>query len=115
MMYQSLKKYFLMLSLGFTPLLTHAQFDSDNATSLVNSMARFINKTVIPLLVLLTLVYVIYGVFQYVKEDGGDTEREEKKKKIFWGIIGLFVILSTWALVFVIANSFGLETGGTLR
>lgn len=120
MIYRSLKKYLLIIYLGFIPFLAHAQaatnsISSDNASSLVSSLTKFINKSVIPLIVLLALVYVMYGIFQYIKEDGGDAEREEKKQKIFWGIIGLFVILSVWAIVFMIANTFNIQSGGILK
>ncbi|MCD5390161.1 MAG: hypothetical protein LR005_02145 [Candidatus Pacebacteria bacterium] len=115
MFYKSIKKYLLIIFLGFMPFFTNAKFDSGDATSLVSSITGFINKSVIPVIVLLALVYVMYGIFQYIKEDGGDTLREEKKQKIFWGIIGLFVILSVWAIVFMIANTFDLQPGGTLK
>ncbi|MFT6829799.1 MAG: hypothetical protein ACJAV6_000636, partial [Candidatus Paceibacteria bacterium] len=41
-------------------------------------------------------------------------KRNEKKQQIFWGIIGLFVIVSIWGLVAVVGRSFGLFAGGTL-
>ena len=97
------------------PLLSFAQaskissIDSSSATNLVTSIAKFINYWVIPIMVLVALAYFIAGVVMYIGENE-DTKRKEKKQKMFWGLVGLFVMLSVWSLVFVIANTFNIST-----
>jgi len=99
----------------YTPVLLFAQFDSSNAESLMESISEFLLERIIPTLVLLALVYTVYAGFSYVAVDPDSTEKEDKKKKIFWGIIGLFVIVSIWSLVAVVGRTFNLFAGGSLR
>ena len=70
-----------------------------------------INQTlnsIIPVLILLGVVYFVWGVVRYVIADG-----EEAKKKgrdqIIYGIIGLAVIVSLWGLVNILVATFELK------
>ena len=96
------------------PGVTYAQAGSD-ARSLVTFLTELITKNLIPLFIALGLVYTIWAVVMFIAADPESTEREEKKQQIFWGIIGLFVIMSIWGLIAVIGNSFNVFAGGTLR
>ena len=94
---------------GFAQASKISSIDSSNATSLVTSIAKFINYWIIPIMVLVALAYFITGVVMYIGENE-DTKRKEKKQKMFWGLVGLFVMLSVWTLVFVIANTYNIST-----
>ncbi|MBI3888811.1 hypothetical protein HY311_03400 [Candidatus Nomurabacteria bacterium] len=63
---------------------------------------------VIPVLVALGVVYLVWGIVQYMI---GDSEEAKKKGKdgIIYGIIGLTVIISVWGLVFILVNTFNLD------
>ena len=109
-----MKKYILIPTVSFIPYFAFAQskirnIDSTNATTLVTTIAKTINQWIIPLMVLFALAYFLYGVLTYIGERE-DSKREEKKQKMFWGLIALFVMLSVWSLVFVIANTFNIDT-----
>lgn len=83
--------------------LPFSAFAAD-AFTIIADIANILNR-VIPVLIILAVVYFIWGVIQYtVAQD------EEKKKKargaIIQGIIGLFVIVAFWGLVNLIANTF---------
>lgn len=111
-----IKRIFTTTTFLCLPLVSFAQnFDSTNAGSLVKSVTRFISQRLIPLMVLLALVYIIYAVVNYIGADAESQEKNERKQQIFWGIIGLFVIISIWALVAIVANTFGIFAGGTLN
>ncbi len=100
-----------------SPLFVGAQAKSHiatNATSLVKSIHELITKQLIPLMILLALIYVIYAVVEFIRENEDTKARQEKQQKIFWGVIGLFVLISVWALVALVANSFSLFAGGKL-
>ena len=110
-----MKKHILTIAvLGFIPFITHAQLDGSNASSLVKSITSVFNRKLIPLMILLALIYIIYAVVEYIRANDESQGKEDKKQKIFWGIIGLFVIVSVWSLVAIIANTFGIFAGGSL-
>ncbi len=88
--------------------------DSSNLKTLVVSLTEVLNTWVLGLLTLFALVNVIYSVVEYIAASE-DSTRKEKGRKVMWGIIGLFVILSVWSLVAVLANTFGVTMGGRLE
>lgn len=103
--------YIFFVNIIAFPYHAFAQFDSSNAKTLLRSMTGFISSRIVPTLIALALVYVVYAGVQYIGANEESQGREEKKQKLFWGVIGLFVILSVWALVLLVSNTFGISLG----
>ncbi len=64
-----------------------------------------------PLIALLSgvaFLVFIYGCVIYIFNGTSDSAREEGKKHIMYGIIGLVVMISAWGLLSIAANTFGL-------
>ncbi len=118
------KWYNRTISVGFgvsLPLISSAEkvdytrtIDSSNVKTLVESLTNVLNTWVLGILTLFALVNFIYTVVEYIAASE-DSTRKEKAKKVMWGLIGLFVILSVWSLVAVLANTFGVTMGGRLK
>ena len=69
-----------------------------------------IGNIVVYLLVALAIVYIIYAVVQYfIKGNEGDESRRAAGMQIFYGIVGLAVIISLWGLVNLVLNTFWLN------
>ena len=66
-------------------------------------------KPLVPFLIGLGVVAFIYGVILLMFSEGGE-KKEEGKEYMFWGIIGIFVMVSVWGLVAILINTFGLDT-----
>jgi glucose uptake protein GlcU len=97
---------FLILSVVSVPVLAATP---KNLKSLINDI--FIGgmlKPVVPLLVGLAVVVFIYGVLITMFSEGGE-KKEDGKKFMFWGIIGIFVMVSVWGLVAVVQSTFQLD------
>ena len=62
----------------------------------------------VPVLISLTILIFIWGIIKYMREDG--KEREDGKKYMFWGVIGIFVMVSVWGLVAILQNTFDLNS-----
>jgi hypothetical protein len=70
-----------------------------------------IGNIVVYLLVALAIVYIIYTVVQYlIKGKEGDETRRQAGMQIFWGIVGLAIIVSLWGLVNLLLNTFWTNT-----
>ena len=69
-----------------------------------------LSRAVIPVLFSLALVVFIWGVIQYIMGANDQTKREEGRKFIIWGIIGLLVITAIWGIVGILGATVG--TGG---
>ena|SRR3989338_8934841 len=82
-------------------------FYLNGLSSILCRIAELLNY-VLPVLIVLGVVYFVWGVVRYVI---GDSEEAKKKGRntIIFGIIGLTVIVSLWALVYVVVNTFNLR------
>ncbi len=69
-----------------------------------------IYKTIVPMFFALAVALFLWGVVQYVISEGDEGKREKGKLYMVWGLIGLTVMISVWALVAVIGSTFGLDT-----
>ena len=55
----------------------------------------------------LSLITFLWGVFKYtILSQGDEKQTVEAKNVIFYGIIGLFVMVSVWGILKVIQKSF---------
>lgn len=101
---------FLILIVIF-PSITFAQTANTcvTLTGIGNLLCRAhqILNSVIPVLVVLGVVYLIWGVVQYVIADGDEAKKKGRDRTIF-GIIGLVVIVGLWGIVNIVVNTFGL-------
>ncbi len=71
----------------------------------------FINgllKPLVPFLIGLAVVIFLYGVILFMFSEGGE-KKEEGKEYMFWGIIGIFVMVSVWGLVAILGGTFNLD------
>jgi len=82
---------------------------NDTFADLINNVfIGNIIRPLVPLLISLALVIFIYGIVLLMFSEGGE-KKEEGKQYMFWGIIGIFVMVSVWGLVAILQRTFNLE------
>lgn len=62
------------------------------------------------LLVLATLVF-LWGILKYITAGGDAAKIAEARSYILWGIIGLAVMASVWAIINYLKDTLGIEGG----
>lgn len=75
---------------------------------LVSRVSSVLN-TIVPLIVGLSVLVIVWGIFRYISEAGDEEKRREARQFIVWGIIGVFFMLSIWGFVHILDNTFTLE------
>ena len=65
-----------------------------------------------PLVLLLfgvSMLYFVYGVIRFLSVDAGDKgqSREEAKRSIFWGIVGMVIMFSVYGIIQFVLATFG--------
>jgi hypothetical protein len=77
--------------------------------------ANFVDKLndvlLFPIIYLLSgvaFMYFLYGAFEYIMGASSDQAREQGKKHLMYGIIGLVVMSSAYIILWITANTFGL-------
>lgn len=101
---KKIKNIALHVALFFVTVPLFASAQAYDFRSLV---AMFIDmiKTLVPLVVGLTLLYFIWGIFQLVASNSEDS-RKEAIGVITYGIVSLFVMISVWGLVSILTSTF---------
>lgn len=62
------------------------------------------------LLVLATLVF-LWGILKYITAGGDAAKIAEARSYILWGIVGLAVMASVWAIISYLKDTLGIEGG----
>jgi len=75
---------------------------------IVDKILSILNYVVI-FVVSLGLLVFLYGLFTYLTNYSDEKKRTESLQYIFYGILGLFIMVSVWGLVGLITGTFGLE------
>lgn len=70
-------------------------------------------KTIIPVLILLGIVYFVWGVVTYFINDTEEAKKKGKDK-IIYGLLGFVIIFALQGLIFIVINTFGLDQGAGL-
>ncbi|MCX6820160.1 MAG: hypothetical protein NT019_02680 [Candidatus Adlerbacteria bacterium] len=86
---------------------------SNNASALCKLVAEFSKIVVNPLLGLLFaggLLVFMFGVAEFLFEfnvQGNQSSKEAGKQHMLWGVIGMFIMVSAWAILKLIAGVVG--------
>ena len=79
----------------------------------IESLIRRINAEIVnPLIVLLfaiALVIFLWGVTRFIWRNDSEEERRIGARHMLWGIIGMFIMIAVWAIIWVIINTFGID------
>jgi uncharacterized membrane protein YidH (DUF202 family) len=80
----------------------------------VNDIINAVNRVVInPLIVLLfTIAFLmfVYGIVRFIANMDNEEERESGKRAIVWGLVGMLVMLSVFAIIRLVLGMVGLGT-----
>jgi len=75
------------------------------AERLVGALNEYIINPIIGLLFAAAMVLFLWGGVQLII--GSDTGRENGKRHLLWGIIGMFIMVSVYGILNLLAGTFG--------
>ena len=78
------------------------------ASSFVAKVNEFILFPLIYLLMSVAFLVFLWGCAQYIFGADNDQARAQGRKHILWGIVGLFIMVSAWSILGLVAGTFGL-------
>jgi hypothetical protein len=94
--------------MSFLPKIAHA---ANSADAVVNSIVpKIVDNIVTPLLELLfvlTILLFVWGLFGFFQ--GGDDlqKRKDGQQHILWGVIGMFIMISVYGILRLVASTVG--------
>ena len=83
-----------------------------NITGFLNKINAYILNPLILLAFGVAFIVFFWGIFQFIYSETADTGREQGKKKIFWGLFGMFIMVSAYGLIRLILSTFSIPSNG---
>lgn len=77
-------------------------------TGFLSKISRHILNPLILLAFGIAMLVFVWGIFQFIASQTADSGREEGKRKIFWGLFGMFIMFSAFGLIRLILGTFGI-------
>ena len=84
-----------------------------SALTILKAVQEIVNPIII-IFFLLALSVFVYGVFEFIRGSDNDEARTKGQKHMLWGVIGLFIMTATFAIIrFLISfvSDFGSSPG----
>ena len=80
--------------------------------ALIIALTNILN-TLLVFLVGLAVFFIIWGILGYVRNAGSEEKRKEARAFIVFGLVAVFVMISIWGLLNILANSFRFDNAPT--
>lgn len=76
----------------------------------LNAVNQYVLNPIILLAFAVALLVFLFGVVQFINSETSDAKRGEGKKKVVWGLVGMFIMIAAFGIIRLILNTFGLSS-----
>jgi hypothetical protein len=70
----------------------------------LNKVSGAIINPLILLLFAVATLYLFWGIVKFIQADG--SEKQKSKDTIVWGLVGMFIMFSTYGIIRLVLSSF---------
>jgi len=77
---------------------------------ILNNIDRYILNPLIGLVFAVAFLIFFFGIFELIRDSQSGAETGDAKKKVFWGLFGMFIMFSAYGLIHLIINTFGISS-----
>lgn len=78
----------------------------DQLYHFVGKLVSLVIQPLIALLFALALFMLVWGANAFILKSGDSKARETGRSHLIWGVLGMFIMVSVFALLSVITNTF---------
>lgn len=86
-------------------MLVFSAIDEQVFGKVINPIINNIVNPIIGLMFAVGLLVFAYGIFEMVWGGGDPSVREKGRMHMLGGVIGMFVMLSAWGLIYLVGNT----------
>ncbi|MFH0755519.1 MAG: hypothetical protein V1910_02535 [bacterium] len=105
--------YFILYGVSFAKDACNMKAVKNLEDLIINLVNCFLDPIII-LLVSFSILLFLWGVLRFIMSSGDEKNKTGGKEFMFWGIIGLFVIVSLWGLVSIFQQTFQLNPDSSI-
>lgn len=80
---------------------------NSSADTILQKLVTEIFSPLYQLVTAIAFIYFLYGVVKFIYDLRNPTEKSTGKQHLFWGLIGLFIILSVGGILDIFSGIFG--------
>jgi uncharacterized membrane protein YbhN (UPF0104 family) len=81
-----------------------------NLDDLIRNINSSIINPIIGVLFVFALVLFLWGTVKFIMNADNDTDREQGKNHMIWGLVGMFIMVSVVAIINMVLRTFGVST-----
>ncbi len=85
--------------------IAYAALDANAFGKVVDPIIQHVVNPIVMLVFAVALLVFAYGIIEMVAKGGDATAREAGKQHMMYGIIGIFIMMSAWGIIYLIANT----------
>ena len=74
----------------------------------LNKINELILNPIITLAFAVALLVFFWGIIQFINSETSDAKRGEGKKKLIFGLLGMFIMVSAYGIIRLILSTFGI-------
>ena len=78
-----------------------------NADQLIKKISTEILNPVIGLMIAIAFAVFLWGIIEFIANADNEQKREDGKRHIIWGLVGLFIMVAVAGIIVVINNFIG--------
>ncbi|MFQ5662115.1 MAG: hypothetical protein ACE5F2_02590, partial [Candidatus Paceibacteria bacterium] len=94
------------LSILIVPAITFAQAGDIGIETALSNVGALVNALV-PIAIGFAVLFFFWGLAKYILNAGDEEKKSEGRNIMIWGLIALFIMVSIWGIINVLAETFG--------
>lgn len=79
------------------------------ADQLFRNAVTHIIDPIIMVFFMMAIIVFVFGIFEFIRGSDNEDSRRKGQKHMIWGIVGLLIMVSVFALINLIADQFGIR------
>ncbi len=82
---------------------------ADGFEDVLFKINKNILNPVIEIAFVVALVVFLFGVMEFIRNTGSKEKREDGRRHMLWGLIGLAIMLSVFGIINILVRTFGIQ------
>lgn len=84
----------------------------DEVLKIIKSINRVIVNPAIVFMFFVAFLYFFWGIWRFFNGMDNETVRDEGRRTIMWGIIGMLIMVTAFTIINMILGTFGIDKTG---